>query len=144
MNIPIVFTDSYLPALHCSIGGALQLTHRQKYKCEVFAFSAEYWANEESETGRFAIAQRVAREAWDSIPANQVVIYTEVYRFTEPEYPSGTTALITNIGQMRRYDARRGVLYASSWRDWSEGEVDLAYADVTELWVVERFISHVA
>jgi hypothetical protein len=136
---PCMDMTGVIPPLHHSILDVLPLTSEERATCQVFALNSDYRQQDDEATcGRFAIAAPVARADWHRLTPGQVLLFTEVYHFPEPEN-AGTSAYITHCGPLRTYDARRGLFYACSWRG-GDGELDCAADDVQEVWAVHRFI----
>jgi hypothetical protein len=133
-------SNGYVAPLRPAAVRALPLSHQEEAACKVFPLGADM-SREDDATGRFVVARRLSRKELAGLPCGQVVLY--IYRdpLSEKDFPAGSYTLETAIGQLRRYDIKRGLLYVSRWVEGCEDEMGFADSEVVSAWVVQRFIA---
>lgn len=145
---PYTDTTNYLRPLCPSVHDVLPLTAAERQTCRVFALDANRRDEDDQVSApRFAVCQPCPREQWGQLNPGDLLVYTELYQFTEQDGPfaPGTAdagpprSLVTHVGPLQVHDARRGLFYACSWNG-NNSDLDLAADDVQEVYLVRRFI----
>lgn len=125
---------------------ALPLTADEQQNSAVFVLSGDFHDEDtprEQCVSRLAVCCPVPLTAWGQLAAGSTIIYTEAYQFTEEERPhiSQYPALCSHVGTVRLSDAKRELLYTSSWAGFHNDELSHEYGEVYEVWQVQRFIA---
>ena len=102
------------------------LTAAERRQCRVIALTRDYYdaSAAGTQTARFAVCVHCPREQWGTIESGEVLIYTELFQFTEEDGPfeegddtyGPPRSLVTHVGPLRMYDAQCGLFYACSWK----------------------------
>ena len=132
--------NAHIPPLHPSIVEALPLTTQERMSAKIFALPADMWPTDSGhETGRFAVAESMAFEEWDTLAQGQPVLYTELYVFPEAEN-AGNAALVTHMGEMQACSIEQNLFWATTWQDGESTSINVAASQVKGVWRVSRFI----
>jgi hypothetical protein len=135
---PTTNTADLVAPLHPSAHALFNLTPAERATCRVFAFPSCWLADEDVNRPVAVVCQLVPRAQWAQLMPNQVLLFTELFQHEDEDEPA-QRSLVTHVGPLNVFDARRGLFYADSWTQGCIG-LDIAADDLQEVWAVQRLI----